>query len=112
MELVILLVIAIFIIAYRKNNGENIYQFIAKQSTLIYNKYAPYSFKIVREKAKILNQEYSLREYSAQVLIFGFAGAGVAYLYFYSIVWGIFYDIKEYIVSLFLNKFRFIQPML
>ena len=44
--------IVIFIIAYRKNSGQNVYKYISSQVTSIYDKYAPYSFKdnkLVRE---------------------------------------------------------------
>ena len=48
--------IVIFIIAYRKNSGQNVYKYISSQVTSIYDKYAPYSFKVVREKVKELGQ--------------------------------------------------------
>ena len=93
MELIILLFIAIFIILYRRNPGENVYRFFVTNVTNVYEKYAPYSFKTVREKAKELGQEYSSRQYVGQVVIFaGFAG-GIAYLYFYSIIWAVIYAI-------------------
>ena len=93
MELVLLILIALFVITYRKNNGENIYKFFVKELTSIYDKYAPYSFKMVREKSIELGEEYTSQQYISQVLIFGVAGAGIAYLYFYSIFWAIFYGI-------------------
>ncbi len=93
MELILLLLIAVFVFTYRKNNGENIYKFFSSQVQSLYEKYAPYSFQIVREKAKELGQEYSARQYFVQVGLFaGFAG-GVAYLYFFSIIWAIIYAI-------------------
>lgn len=93
MELIILLFIAIFIILYRRNPGENVYRFFVTSVSGVYEKYAPYSFKTVREKAKELGQEYSARQYMSQIVIFaGFAG-GIAYLYFYSIIWSVIYAI-------------------
>jgi len=92
-ELIILLLIAAFIILYRKNPGENVYKFFVTNATNTYEKYAPYSFKTVRAKAKELGQEYSTRQYIGQVIMFaGFAG-GVAYLYFYSLIWAVIYAI-------------------
>ena len=91
MELVILLAIAIFVIAYRKNTGDNVYKFFATNVANAYNKYAPYSFKIVREKTKELGQEYTLRQYTTQVIIFAGVAGGITYMYFYSILWCIFY---------------------
>ena len=93
MELILLLLITIFVILYRKNTGDNVYNFIVNEISNIYDKYAPYTFKTVREKSIELGEEYTTREYVIQVVIFGVAGAGIAYLYFYSIVWAVFYAI-------------------
>ncbi len=91
MEFLILAAIALFIVAYRFNKDENIYQFVTRSVASAYNKYAPYSFKMVREKAKELGQEYTTRQYVTQIVIFaGFAG-GVAYLYFFSFIWALIY---------------------
>lgn len=91
MELIILLFIAIFIVLYRRNPGENVYKFFASNVSGVYEKYAPYSFQSVRAKAKELGQEYSPRQYMTQILLFaGFAG-GIAYIYFYSIIWSAIY---------------------
>lgn len=93
LELFIIIAIITFIYLYRINSGSNVYQFISSQFSSAYNKYAPYSFKMVREKAKELGQEYNAREYLTLVLLFaGFAGM-VGYLYFYSIIWGIVYAV-------------------
>ncbi|MCR5787491.1 MAG: hypothetical protein K6G37_00125 [Bacilli bacterium] len=91
MELFILLFIAVFVISYRKKTGDNVYKFFASQVANVYNKYAPYSFKIVREKTKELGQEYTVKQYASQVIIFAALGGGIAYMYFYSILWAIFY---------------------
>ena len=93
MELIILLLIAAVALAYRLNPGEKVYNTIINTASGVYEKYAPYSFKTVREKAKELGQEYSFRQYISQVILFaGFAGV-VAYLYFYSLIWGVIYAI-------------------
>ena len=92
MELVILILIAVFVFAYRKNNGsENIYSFVSNQVTTAYDKYAPFSFKTVRAKAKELGQEYTTRQYFIQIAIFAGVAAVIAYLYFFSIIWAIIY---------------------
>ncbi len=93
MELIILLVIGVFIVLYRQNPGENVYKFFVHNVTNTYDKYAPYSFKTVREKAKELGQEYSARQYMSQVILFaGFSGV-IGYLYFYSIIWAVLYGL-------------------
>jgi len=91
MELVILLIITVFVITYRKNTGDNVYKFFATQAANVYNKYAPYSFKKVREKTKELGQEYTAKQYAAQVALFAGVAGGITYMYFYSILWAIFY---------------------
>lgn len=83
--------ILIFIIVYRKNSGENVYKYISRNVGLIYEKFAPYSFKMVREKVKELGQEYTPRQYTVQILAFSIGAAVVSYLYFYNLVWCIVY---------------------
>ena len=92
-EFIILLFLGIFIILYRKNPGENVYKFFITTASEAYEKYAPYSFKTVRAKAKELGQEFTTRQYISQIVIFaGFAGV-VAYLYFYNIIVSIIYAV-------------------
>ena len=90
-EIFVVAAIFIFVYIYRKNVGNNSYKFIAKTIGSTYEKYAPYSFKVVREKAKELGQEYTSKQYLIQVVIFGVVAAFVAYLYFYSIIWSVVY---------------------
>ncbi len=91
MELIIIIAIAAFIILYRNYKGENVYKFITDQVGVAYDKFAPYSFKLVREKTKELGQEYTVRQYTMQVALFTGFAAVVSYLYFYSIPVTIFY---------------------
>lgn len=91
MELIILIIIAIYVISYRQNNGQNVYKFFITQVSDIYDKYAPYSYKEVREKVKSLGQEFTTREYITQVVIFGVVAGGIAYLYFYNIIVALIY---------------------
>ncbi len=93
MELLIMLVIAIFVLSYRRQSGESVYRFIASTVTSIYNKYAPYSYQEVREKSKELGQEYTAKEYLSQIILIGGIAAVVGYLYFYSIIIAILYAV-------------------
>ena len=52
MELIILLAISFFVLMYREYRGQNVYKFIVEQVSVAYDKFAPYSFKVVREKTK------------------------------------------------------------
>ena len=92
-EILIVALILIFVYLYRKNSGNKSYKFLARTFGGAYEKYAPYSFKVVREKAKELGQEYTTRQYVIQVAIFGIGAAFVSYLYFYSIIWSIVYGV-------------------
>ena len=93
MELVIWLGIAIFVLAYRYNTGDNVYKFFADSVSNIYNTYAPYSFKEVREKTKELGYEYTPKQYAFQVLMIGGIAAVITFMYFYNIVVTVIYVI-------------------
>lgn len=107
MELILLILIAIFVITYRRNTGDNIYNFFVKEIGNVYEKYAPFSFKIVRQKTKELGQDYSTKEYTGQILLFSIAGAGIAYLYFYSIFWAIIYALLAIAFIPYLSFLRY-----
>ncbi len=103
----IVLVIAIFIVLYRNNsNSNNVYKFINKKIGVIYDKYAPYSFKMVREKVKELGQEYTPRQYMIQVVVFAVSAAVVTYLYFYNIVVSLIYAALAVLVIPYLTYLR------
>jgi hypothetical protein len=91
MELILLIIIAIYVISYRQNNGENVYKFFVTKVSEAYDKYAPYSYKEVREKVKKLGQDFSMREYTTQIVIFGTVAGVISYLYFYNVVVTIVY---------------------
>ncbi len=90
-EIIAVAAIIIFVFIYRMNTGTKSYKFITRTIGGVYEKYAPYSFKIVRAKAKELGQEYTIKQYITQIAIFGIGAAFVSYLYFYSIIWSIVY---------------------
>ena len=92
-ELFIILAIAVIVLIARRNPGENIYKYVTNKAADVYDKYAPYSFKMVREKAIELGQEYSPRQYLTQVIILGGIAAIVGYFYFYSIITAIIYAV-------------------
>ena len=86
MEFIIIGVILLFIFMYRVNKGENVYKFIVKQVGVAYDMYAPYSFKVMREKVKELGQEYTVRQYTVQVVVFAGIASVVGYLYNYNLI--------------------------
>jgi len=86
-EYIILAFIAIFILIYRQNDGtESFYKFFKKQFSVVYEKYAPYSYKTISAKMKELKQEYTIKDYAVQVVVMGAVAGGIAFLYFYSII--------------------------
>ena len=72
LELIILFAIAVFVIVVRisPDKDNKTITAVTKKVTGMYEKYAPYSFKTVRQKAKELGQEYSTRQYITQVILF------------------------------------------
>ena len=90
-ELLILIAIAVALIMYRNYQGQNVGKYITSQVQVVYDKFAPYSFKMVRDKTKELGQEYTPRQYAMQIaMISGFTGI-VTYLYFYSVTTTVVY---------------------
>ena len=85
MELILLLLIVGVVIVYRNYQGENIGKFIKDNVDTIYEKYAPFSFKVVREKTKQLGKEYTVRQYTIQIVLFSTFAGVITYLYFYNI---------------------------
>lgn len=103
---VIIAIILLFIFVYRINTVDSVYKFITNQASTIYERYAPYSFKIVREKVKELGQEYTPRQYAIQIAVFAVASAVVSYLYFYNLVWCIVYILASVLVIPYLAYLR------
>ena len=94
MEFIIFLLAAfviVFVIAYRNSAGQNIYLYVSKTAGNLYDKYAPYSFKEVRQKVKDLGQEYTKKQYMIQIAVFSIATAIITYLYFYNLIVSIIY---------------------
>ena len=106
MELFLLLAVAILVLLYRNYRGQNISKFFSDNFKTIYDKFAPYSYKVVREKTKELGQEYTIRDYAVQIVFFGLFAAVVSYLYFYNILISIFYVFAAIMVVPYLSYLR------
>jgi len=91
---------------YRNSSGEGVYKFIKEQGTVIYDQYAPYSYKVMREKIKELGLEYSTRQYLIQVVGFAAGAAVVGYFYFYNLIIVIVYAILAVSVIPYLTYLR------
>ena len=62
MVLFLLLLIAFIILISRNYRGNNLGKYVIQQASNIYRKYAPYSFKVVREKTKQLGKEFTVKD--------------------------------------------------
>ena len=103
---VVIAIILLFIFVYRINTGDSVYKYITTQITTVYERYAPYSFKIVREKVKELGQEYTPRQYAIQIAVFTVASAVISYLYFYNLIWCIVYVLAAVMIIPYLSYLR------
>ena len=98
--------ILIFVVIYRHNSGQNVYKYIVNRTSFIYNKYAPYSFKVIREKVKELGQEYTTKQYAIQIAAFMGGSFVITYLYFYSIVISLIYSFASVLAVPYLTYLR------
>ncbi len=69
---------------YFNKGNSSVHDFVTEQSSGIYGKYAPYSFAEIRKKVKDMGQEYTLREYIIQIVVFSGVAFAISYLYFYN----------------------------
>ncbi len=106
MVLFLLLLIAIVVILYRNYQGQNVGHFITEQVQGVYERFAPYSFKKVREKTKELGREYTVRQYTIQIVMFGAFAGIVSYLYFYNLIVSIVYVLAAIAVVPYLSFLR------
>ena len=101
------LFVAVFVVLYRENsNSGTVYKFINSKVNFVYEKYAPYSFKVIREKVKELGQEYTTRQYTVQIIAFASGAAILSYLYFYNIIISIIYALMAVSVIPYLTYLR------
>lgn len=105
-ELIFLIVLVGVIVLYRNYKGQNVGKFITTQVQGLYDKFAPYSFKMVREKTKELGQEYTPRQYMLQVIILGAFAGVVSYLYFYNLFVSLIYMVVVVMFIPYLSYLR------
>ena len=106
MEFVIILFVVLFVVLYRQSNGTSVYKFITDNVETVYEKYAPYSFKVVREKCKEMGLEYSKKKYTMQVVIFAVLAFVISYLYFYNALISMIYVVATVSIIPYLAYLR------
>lgn len=99
-------IILLFIIVYYQNSGAKTYKYVASKAGDIYNKYAPYSYKKVREKIKQLGQDYTPKQYLIQAVVFSLFAFIITYMYFYNIIVSIIYVIAVLAIIPYLTYLR------
>ena len=81
-------IIIVFILAFalltRIKKGGSIYKFVTDTSDNIYEKYAPFSYKVMRQKVKDMGMELSPKQRIMQLIIYVGGAAIISWLYFYS----------------------------
>ena len=103
---ILVAIIMLFIVVYRRKNGENVYKYIINSAGDIYNKYAPYSYKTVKEKVKEMGQDYTVRQYVTQVLGFSAFTGIITYLYFYNLIISAIYILVVIMFIPYINYLR------
>lgn len=107
MEIFAILLIFVFIFFYRQKDQGNVYKFIVKQVSDTYEKYAPYTYKQIREKVKSLGLEYTIKQYVVQVALFAGGAFVISYLYFYNIIISIVYVIIAILIIPYISYLRY-----
>ena len=105
-EIILVLVIAGFAVLYYMKTGDSMYKFLVDTSSDVYDKFAPYSFKTIRQKVKDMGQEYTSKQYLFQIIIFASAAFAISYLYFYNIFTSIMYSVVAVCVIPYLTYLR------
>ena len=103
---ILIAIIMLFIVVYRKRNGENVYKYIINSAGDICNRYAPYSYKTVKEKVKEMGQDYTIRQYVTEVLGFSAFTGIITYLYFYNLIISAIYIVVVIMFIPYLNYLR------
>ena len=91
MELLIVVFLVLFAVLYYIKKGDSLYKFVVNGANVVYDKYAPYSYKNIREKVKELGQNFTVKDYTIQAVFLGGGAFLVSYLYFYNIFVSIIY---------------------
>lgn len=106
MVYIIVIAILIFIIVNYFRSGENFYKFIVDSGNGVYEKYAPYSFKVIRKKIKDMGMDLKPKEYIIEFAVFCGGAFLISYLYFYNIVISIIYSVLVLAIVPYLSYLR------
>lgn len=105
-SIIALAIFAFGLLFYFKKGDTSMHDFVTGQVSQIYDRYAPYSFTQIRKKVKEMGQEYSTKEYIAQIAIFAAISFGISYLYFYNMMVSIIYVVVVISIIPYLTYLR------
>ena len=109
MELVLLIIIAIFAIAYRSSQTQSVTsttKYISGQAKDLYDRIAPFSYKQMRAKIKDLGEDFTPKQFIRQIALFAGLASVISYLYFYNPVITIIYAAAATFVVPYLQFLR------
>ena len=98
--------ILLYIFVYWQSAGKGVYNAIVEAVGVAYEKYAPYSFKQIRKKIKDLGQEYTVKQYTTQVIVYAGAAMLISYFYFYNIIISLIYGVAAICAVPYLSYLR------
>lgn len=90
-SIIFVVLLAFGALFFFKQGDTSMSDYVKGKASGVYDRYAPYSFKQIRDKVKAMGQEYSTKEYFAQIAIFAGVAFGISYLYFYNMIVSIIY---------------------
>ncbi len=106
MELVIILFLVLFATLYYIKKGDSLYKFVIDGANVVYDRWAPYSFKTIKEKVKDLGQDYTPKDHAIQLALFGGGAFIISYLYFYNFLVSIVYVVAAITMVPYLHYLR------
>lgn len=106
MELVIILFLVLFATLYYIKKGDSLYKFVIDGANVVYDRWAPYSFKTIKEKVKDLGQDYTPKDHAIQLVLFGGGAFIISYLYFYNFLVSIIYVVAAISMVPYLHYLR------
>lgn len=107
MEIVFVILTVLFVYFYRQKSEGSVYKYIVTQVSETYEKYAPYTYKQIRDKVKALGLEYTTKQYTIQIILFAGGAFVISYLYFYNIVISLVYVALAIFIIPYISYLRY-----
>jgi len=106
MEYILVILILVFLVINHLRSGERFNKFIVDTGSKIYEKYAPYSFKVIRKKIIDMGMEFTPKQYLIQFVFIAGGAFIISYLYFYNLVISFIYGVLASIIVPYLSYLR------